>query len=59
MLYKQKSFTVPKGSRDPKDCSHGWTHNGHCIFCGEQLVVIKTEEPPAKPELDDDATGKH
>jgi histone acetyltransferase (RNA polymerase elongator complex component) len=44
VLYKQSKFSVPAVGESPERCAHGWVAKGKCIFCGEQIVVIKTEE---------------
>jgi hypothetical protein len=62
MLYKQKSFSLATPGRSQADCLHGWISKGtgKCIFCGEPLVVIKSDvaPEPEQPALDDDATGR-
>jgi hypothetical protein len=43
MKYTHKSFSVPSGGRDPKDCDHTspWVVEltGRCVLCGEQLTT--------------------
>jgi len=46
--YLKKTFTVPRGSADPKTCSHGdgipWTDKrGRCVMCGERVEPRTTE----------------
>lgn len=57
MLYKQTRFSVPAVGNSPVACTHGWVAKGKCIFCGEQLVVIKSDVPVVDKNPLDDATG--
>lgn len=52
MRYREKSFSVPTGKREPKDCKHGWPmKNGRCTFCGEMLLrIIPPDDPPRKED---------
>lgn len=51
MLYKQPRFTVPAVGNSPERCAHGWVANGKCIFCGEVIVVITSDDVP-KPDIE-------
>lgn len=42
MKYQLARFTVPKGQRDPDNCSHDWLDpKKQCVFCGTDRSTVE------------------